>query len=457
MQKFQILLLVCVLAMGLLTACDPSAMAVLAAEKPTTNDADSAKAIAVKDSEASTTNCDKGYAGETIYLHQQAGREGPIAALLGDGFAFATQDAIAEINATGGICGATLELVFRETQYDLEQELSAYEEARAFDPKPITIMTYNSGATVALKDRFVEDEIVNIVAGVVAEAIYDPPNGYSVAAAPIYSDQFAGFVTWLSENWAEVKPEGASDEIVVGVLGWANAFGAGATTPEALAIAESVGVTVLPLEEMQISPEADITEQIQHLLQNGANVIYNQNISFSTAQAITTLHELGAWDQVVAGGVNWSMNDDVISFLGDNVYLADGYYGVYPYVSWNDTDSPAIQRILVNFEANEHPASAKSGFYLLTYGSIYALVNAIEHAINRVGFENLDGAALLAAMEELGTVDAAGLYKLDVRDGNRAPRKAQIRQMQMVDGKIEFVVIEDFFELPDARPLVSNQ
>ena len=91
--------------------------------------------------------------------------------------------------------------------------------------------------------------------------------------------------------------------------------------------------------------------------------------------------------------------------------------------------------------------------YLLSFGSVYALRDILIHAVNTAGFENLDGAAFFDAMKDMGLVSANGLYTLDVRGENRAPNMTQIRQAQINDeGQIEFVIIEDFFELPDTRP-----
>jgi hypothetical protein len=53
---------------------------------------------------------------------------------------------------------------------------------------------------------------------------------------------------------------------------------------------------------------------------------------------------------------------------------------------------------------------------------------------------------------DLGLIDNLGVWSYDVRDGSRAPHVAQIRQWQLVDGKVEFVMVKDFFELPDLRP-----
>jgi branched-chain amino acid transport system substrate-binding protein len=402
--------------------------------------------------EPAMTNCERGYEGETITVYQQAGLTGPLATILGDGFIFGSRDGVAHINATGGICGAEFVIRLEDTQYAPEQELAVYQTFRSARPTPIFILTYGSGATIVLKDRVTEDEIVNIAAGLDARAFYQPRDGWTVGVAPIYSDQFAGFLEWAQANWSDIRPAGAGDDIVVGVVGWANPFGAGATTPEALAYAEQLGITVLPLEEQEVSPTADVTGQLQNLLLNGANIIWIQSLSFGPAQVIGTLRALGAWDNVVVGGVNWAMNRDVLNILGANAGLAGGMYGVFPYLWWNDTDAPGVQEALAAFEAGGYPETDKGVSYLTSYAAMYALRDILEHAIDRDGFENLSGRTFFDAMKDMGLVSAAGIFELDVRGENRAPNRAQIRQVQPVDGGFDFIMIEDFFELPDTRP-----
>lgn len=397
--------------------------------------------------------CENSYEGESLVIYQQVGLTGPLATLMGTGFISATQDAIEQINAEGGVCGVMLSVRIEDTQYVLEQEVQVYEQFRAETPKPLFITTGNSAATIALKDRVVEDEIVNLAAGVDSHSIYNPPDGYTVGIVPIHSDQFAGFLQFVHDNWDEIKPEGAGDAITVGVIGWANAFGAGATTPEALAFAESLGITVLPLEEQPIDPAADVTGQLQNLRVNGANVIYMQSISFSIVQVIGTLHALGYYDQVVLGSVNWGMNRDVLNILGANAPLAVGYYGVFPYLWWNDTDAPGVQRALETFASKGYPESDKAFTYLLLYSAVFGLADVLTVAMNNVGFDGLNGAEFLKAMQQLGTISSAGVFEMNVEGSNRAPNKAQIRQAQiMADGSVDFVVVQDFVTLPDTRP-----
>jgi branched-chain amino acid transport system substrate-binding protein len=130
----------------------------------------------------------------------------------------------------------------------------------------------------------------------------------------------------------------------------------------------------------------------------------------------------------------------------------DGFYSVFPSLYWNDEEAEGVQAALAAFEAGGYPETDKGVSYLLSYGTIFALRDIILHAIDTVGFENLNGAAFFDAMKDLGTISASGLFDLNVVDGDRAPRVSQIRQAQFIDGAIEFVVIEDFFELPDTRP-----
>lgn len=402
--------------------------------------------------EPEVTYCADGLEGETIKYYSQAGLTGPLSTILGSGFIGALNDAIAEINAAGGICGAMIELELNDTQYDAEQEVAIYQQISQHDPPPISIATYSSTATVVLAPFVNEDKITNFAAGLNTKAAYVPRNGYTVGIAPIYSDQFAGFLKFVSENWSDIKPEGAGDEIVVGVIGWDHPFGAGATTTESLAYADSLGITVLDLETHLLTADADVVTPLQSLALQGANVIYYQGLGPWTAMVIGTLHALELWNSMVVGGVNWAINSDVLAILGEGAPAMIGFYGVFPWYWWNDTDHSGIQQAVAAFEAGGYPETDKAISYLMSYAGLYAWAEIVEHAIDMVGYENLNGETFFEAFQDLGTVSALDIYTFDVRGENRAPSRAQIRQTQLVDGEIQFVVVEDFFDLPDMRP-----
>ena len=438
------------LASLVLTACGAQATPT-ATEPPPTQTPEETEA---PPTEPPVRRCADGLQGETIIFYSQAGLTGPPSTLLDTTFVNGMNDGAANINATGGICGATVEIYLVDTQDDAAQEIGAYQMIRDADPPLVSISTYSTAASSALAPLVSEDHITNFAAGLNASAFYMPRNGYTVGVAPTYSDQFAGFLEFLSENWADIKPEGSGNEIVVGVIGWDNAFGEGATTPEALTFAESLGVTVLVLEKHPLVEDVEFVTLLVGLVLQGANVIYYQGLGEWAAQlngTIRTLERTGAMD-VVVGGVNWSMDVDVVNILGENAAAMNGYYGVFPYLWWNDTEVAGVQQAISAFEVGGYPDSEKSVGYIISYAGIHAWATIVEAAIDAVGFENLDSDTFFEAFREMGTVSALGLFTYDVRGETRAPRVAQIRQAQFIDGAIEFVVVKDFFELPDMRP-----
>jgi branched-chain amino acid transport system substrate-binding protein len=398
------------------------------------------------------TYCDDGLEGETIYFYSQAGLTGPLASILGTSFVNALNDSIAEVNATGGVCGAEVRLILTDTQYDPEQEIATYQIHRNDTPPPVSIATYGSGASIALAPMIREDKVTNFAAGLNAQAFYVPRNGYTVGVAPIYSDQFAGFLDFLVANWADIKPEGAGDDIIVGVVGWEGPFGAGATTTESLAYAESLGVTVLPLETYAISAEADLVTPFQTLALAGANVYYNQALGFGTAQFIGTLRALELWDTAVIGGNVWSMNTDVLAILGENAAAMHGMYGMVPWEWWTDTDVEGVQMATAAFDAGGYPETERGVSYLTSYAGTFAWREILEHAIDMFGYENLDGNTFFQAFQDLGTLSALGVFEYDVRGETRSPRQSTIRQAQFDGTSVQFVKIQDWTELPDTTP-----
>jgi branched-chain amino acid transport system substrate-binding protein len=451
-KKLNLLLSILILTSFVLAACQPATATPTQAPPTEAPTPVPEEPTDVPTEEPGLTYCDDGLEGETIKFYSQAGLTGPLASILGTSFVNALNDSIAEVNATGGICGAMVELALTDTQYDAEQELAAYAVNREDTPPPISIATYGSAATIVLSPLVNEDKITNFAAGLNALAFYVPRNGYTVGVAPIYSDQFAGFLEFLVESWDDIKPEGAGDDIVVGVVGWEGPFGAGATTAEALAYADSLGVTVLELETYAISAEADVVSPLQSLALQGANVLYNQALGFGTAQFIGTIRALDMWDSAVVGGVNWAMNTDVLAVLGENAVAMNGMYGVVPFRWWTDTDVEGVQMATAAFDAGGYPETERGVSYLTSYAGTFAWKTIIEHAIDMFGYENLSGDTFFQAFQDLGTVDVLGVWTYDVRGESRSPHFAAIRQAQAGADGVSFVTVKDWFELPDMKP-----
>jgi len=257
-------------------------------------------------------------------------------------------------------------------------------------------------------------------------------------------------MTFLHDNWAAYKPADAGDEIKLGYISWPTAFGQGALTPETRAFLDDLGIEVVAEETYDLSPTADTTTAILNAQAAGANVIWTNTLAFGVSVVLNDLNSLGLRDQFVVATDNWGMD------LATYAFLADGAYGVglisaFPYLWWTDADNPGVQYAESLFAANERPSSEHNVGYLLLVAGIDMAVQAITHAIDTVGYENLNGEAVHNALMDLSPFEPLnGVLRVDYSGTSRSPHVAQIRMIQ--GGPDAFNVLQDWTDTPDLRP-----
>ena len=387
--------------------------------------------------------------GETITLYHFGDLSGPLAGITGPlihGF----DDAVAAVNANGGVRGATLEIEFSDTQSSVDEAVAAYDRFTSEDDNVLLMVTYGSGDGEALASRFVEDQIPNLAAGLSSVAFYGPDSGYTFGLGPIYPDQFGLFLDWLTANWADVKPATAGDDINLAYISWPTAYGQAAITEESTAYAESLGVSIVANEIIDVAPTADATTAILNAQAAGANVIYTNSLAFGPAAILNGLGALGLREEFFFGANNWAMDLATYAFLSDPA-LAVGVTTPFPYLWWTDVENPGIQYAEEIFVANERPAAEHNVGYLLIVAGVDVIVQALERAIDNVGFDALTGQDVYEALIELGQFEGLdGVIRLDYGGDSRSPHQAQIRQIQ--GGPDAFVVLQDWTDTPDLRP-----
>lgn len=387
--------------------------------------------------------------GETITLYHFGDLSGPYAAITSP-LILGAEDAVNAVNEAGGIYGATIELQFADDAGNIDEAVAAYDRFTGQDVKPILMISYGSGEAEALAERFAEDKIVNLTAGLSAKAFYGEGSGYTFGLGPIYPDQIAFVMEFLVNNWDTYKPETAGDEIKLAYISWPTAFGQGGLTDESRAYFEEIGVEIVTEETYDVSPTADTTTAILNAQAAGANVIWTNTLAFGPAAVLNDLNALGLRDQFLVTGDNWAMDLATYAFLADPAYGV-GLITPFPYLWWTDTDNPGVQYAQQLFEANDRQPGEHNVGYILLVAAVDLAVKAITQAIDTVGYENLTGEAVHDAMIELSPFEALeGVSLVDFSGDNRSPHMSQIRMIQ--GGPDAFNVLLDWSEMPDLRP-----
>ncbi len=444
-KRVQVLISILALMGIVLGACGPAATEAPAAPPPEPTQ------VPATEAPAATEEMPSGppdLTGETITIYHFGDLSGPYAAITSP-LVHGAEDAVAAINEAGGIYGAELAVEFADTGGSIDEAVAAYDRFTSGDENPLIMITYGSGEVEALAQRFAEDKVVNVTAGLSASGFYIN-SGYTFGLGPIYPDQFGLVMSYLSDNWAGLKPADAGDEIKLAYISWPTAFGQGALTPETRAFLDDLGIEVVAEETYDLSPSADTTTAILNAQAAGANVIWTNTLAFGVSVVLNDLNSLGLRDQFVVAGDNWAMDLATYAFLADPAYGV-GLISAFPYLWWTDADNPGVQYAEQLFAANERPSSEHNVGYLLLVAGVDMAAQAIRQAIDTVGYENLNGEAVHDALVALSPFEALdGVLRVDFSNGSRSPHVSQIRMIQ--GGPDAFNVLQDWMETPDLRP-----
>jgi len=283
-----------------------------------------------------------------------------------------------------------------------------------------------------------------------AQAFYGAGSGYTFGLGPIYTDQLAMTMKFLSENWATYKPADAGDKIKLAYLSWPTAFGQGGLTDESRAYLAELGIEIVHEETFMPVAPYDTTIAIANADAAGANVIWTNTLAHGPASILNGLNSLGLRDKFLVAGDNWTMDLATYAFLADPAYGV-GLVAPFPYLWWTDADNAGVQYAQGLFDANARPSSEHNVGYLLLVAGVDMVVKSITRAIDTVGYENLTGEAVHNALVEMSPFDVLdGVLKADFSGGSRSPHMSQIRMIQ--GGPDKFIVIQDWIETPDLRP-----
>ncbi|MCU0497545.1 MAG: ABC transporter substrate-binding protein [Anaerolineae bacterium] len=372
------------------------------------------------------TECEADLTGQTLPLYHFgdiSAAYAPITQPLLAGIG----DALEYFNARGGICGATVEQVNRDTANDLAQAQAVYDDFSTRDPKPFFLVMYSSPDSELLREQLAEDEIPVVISAGSVEGLYGPEGnepGWIFATNPLYADQMAHFCEYVGAN-----PDSFPESPTMGYISWPGSFGEAAYTPEAIAHCAEQGVTVIDGPELFLPTAPDVITQVQNLIDKGANMLYTNTLASGGPVIARALVDLGLEGEIVLAGDVWTMDSsagliDQQTRNAAGLPAVNGMYGSMPFRWWTELQVPGIaflnEQFALQAEAKGRDATTQARLrnisYLLGWQTVDLYIELTTQTINRVGIEGLNGAAMKETMETT-VYEPLGLQLFDFKGG----------------------------------------
>ncbi|APU20731.1 ABC transporter substrate-binding protein [Actinoalloteichus sp. GBA129-24] len=334
----------------------------------------------------------------TISLGALTDLTGPYAA-LSTSIINAQQLAVDEINADGGICGRSLQMVVRDHGYDVQQALGAYTEiAPSVAAMPQLL---GSPMLAALLDDLAADQMLTFPQSwdstlLGRPEIQVPGNTYDV--------DMINAVDYLLRS--SLVAEGDA----IGHVFFENEYGENALSGSTFA-AEREGLTIV--EQRVMPTDQDMSAQVTALREAGVTAVLFSAGPAQTASFVGVAAASG-WEVPVIGST-----PAYASQLLETA-AAPALEGLFVMVSGApaaSSDIPGVRELVESYQS-AYPGESIDGGVLSGYGVMEFLAEALRIACDQ---GDLSRAGIIAAHRTQGLVEGDLGMAMDFSDPNRPP------------------------------------
>jgi len=150
---------------------------------------------------------------------------------------------------------------------------------------------------------------------------------------------------------------------------------------------------------------------------------------------------LGIVGQMTFAGHPSGMGERVIEMAG---VASEGYLIPRQFPWFNEPEIPGI-KLMLDTQMKYHGKEMREGEVFFGWAAAPVVCEAIRRAIENVGYENVDGAAIKEALDSIKDFDVYGLATVTYKPGDhRGVTKVAIHRIE--DGKI--VRVTDWQDVP---------
>lgn len=329
-------------------------------------------------------------------------------------------DGLRYVNETGGVKGVPMQFVIKDTAGKVDNAVAIYNEFKNMQPKPALVSFLDTQVSVAMKDRFTEDKIINILGTSRGAALY--PAGYSFALATDDRDLFAGFCDWLIEKEGAKHPK-------VAILTWDNVLGQTILEQVCLDYAKSKDIDIVTKELFNVT-DVDVSAQLRRIKQAGAEWIYTNTLLIGPPRIANDAKANGMTDDFHFALSGVALNY-VTMALGGGL---EGWVGPSPWISWDESDIKGVQVADEQFKKNNRTQADRQDVYIGAFIGSLLIHQGLNETVAKFGWNGLTGSNLKEILENTKDFEAMGLTKIsyskELRDGQ------YYKMYKMTQGKI---------------------
>ncbi len=338
-----------------------------------------------------------------------------------------------DLNRKGGVNGINFDIEWVDTKYQLAAALSGYERLK--DKVPIFYLSM-SHATTALKSKFAEDKIPCVFNSNATIPFWPP--GWIYGFAPNFADDLALLADFFLGNWKEKRP------MKVALMFSDDTFGR-SIYDGGVQYLKGKGIEIVAEEPVKMIA-TDATTQLLRVKNANPDYILCNFIGATQAVVVKDRYKLGIKTALATCHGSWA--EDLIKMAG-----GEACEGVITARSWglpiDNTWGVKYANELIERHLSEW-AAKPAGVYL-GVGTGMVIAAAVKLAVDKVGFDKLNGITLKEfGLDRIKNFDTGGLVPritytpTDHRGGNSE------RLLKIEGGKP--IVIKDWTATPICKP-----
>jgi len=348
-------------------------------------------------------------------------------------------DSMQYINAElGGAGGYPIKVMWYDSAYDAAKVVTLVN--KLMSDGALMFTTSSSKEMTAAMEVANRAEFPGL-ACFTAPSLYRPPQ-HIYGQMPDYGDDWSAFANYYLKNvWKGTgKPK-----MALHLLNNPTGYGA---RDAAKAMADTLGIEIVATEEHAATTTSEI-ESLTRIKAKNPDVLFISSTPAPTAVIVRNAKDLGLYPAIPIGCAHASFTIKLIEIAGADV--AEGIYGVYPTVRWED-DVPGMAKATEYCQKN-NPKDYGNMDYLTSWAQSLVCAEILKLAVKNAGYDVL----AKGDVESWRAVEKLGIQKLkDYKVGgihgpvtytpgdNRLDKFNKLYQIQ--GGKI--VPISDWVEAP---------